>query len=176
MLYALWIAIAFFVNRLTSLDPEIAAKIIGAMVTVFVTLTAVIITQRGIKLREIAEAHRGKKVEIYVKYLTKIASLFFGQNDQVTIKAPSEQELIDYIVGFKTEILLWGSPKVITSQIEFERSGSDRDRFKALDNLFKAIREDIGLNNASLNNLELVKIFIKDPNELDKIMASNNAN
>ena len=46
----------------------------------------------------------------------------------------------------------------------------------AVHNLYKAIRRDIGLSNAGLNNLELVKIFLKDPDELDLIRSSNKAN
>ena len=177
ILYALWVAVYFFITSLTSADPKISAAIIGAMTTIFVGIAAVIITQRQIKLREIEEAHREKKVEIYHKFLGTVTSLIAGQNDQVTIEAPTEQELIDYLVEFKTEILLWGSPKVIKAQLEFERiSGSGGDVLTAVNNLYKAIREDIGLSNAGLNDLELIKIFLKDPDELDKIRASNNAN
>jgi len=107
------------------------------MTTIFVGIAAVIITQRQIKLREIEEAHREKKVEIYQKFMGTVTSLIAGQNEQVTIKAPTEQELIDYLVGFKTEILLWGSPKVIKSQLEFEKvSGSGGDVFMAVNNLY----------------------------------------
>jgi len=177
ILYGLWMAVSFFISSLASADPKISAAIIGAMTTIFVGIAAVIITQRQIKIREIEEAHREKKVEIYQKFLSTVTSLIAGKNNQVTIKAPTEQELIDYLVEFKTEILLWGSPKVIKAQLEFERiSGSNGDVFMAVDNLYKAIREDIGLSNSGLNNLELIKIFLKDPSELDKIRASNNAN
>jgi membrane protein implicated in regulation of membrane protease activity len=172
VLYSLWLAVSFFITSLATADPKISAAIIGAMTTIFVGIAAVIITQRQIKLREIEEAHREKKVEIYQKFMGTITSLIAGQNKQVTIEAPTEQELIDYLVGFKTEILLWGSPKVIKSQLEFERvSGFGGDVFMAVNNLYKAIREDIGLSNTGLNNLELVKIFLKDPDELDKIRA-----
>ena len=177
ILYGLWMAVSFFISSLASADPKISAAIIGAMTTIFVGIAAVIITQRQIKIREIEEAHREKKVEIYQKFLSTVTSLIAGKNDQVTIKSPTEQELIDYLVEFKTEILLWGSPKVIKAQLEFERiSGSNGNVFMAVDNLYKAIREDIGLSNSGLNNLELIKIFLKDPSELDKIRASNNAN
>ncbi len=46
----------------------------------------------------------------------------------------------------------------------------------AVNNLYKAIREDIGLSNAGLNNLELIKLFLKDPDELDRARASNRVN
>jgi len=164
VLYALWVSASFFVSSLAAADSKIAAAIIAAMTTVFVGITAVIITQRQTKLREIEEAHRKKKVEIYQKYLETVISLIAGENENVTMKAPSEQELIDYLVGFKTEILLWGSPKVIKAQL---------DVFVAVDNIYKAIREDIGLSNSGLNNLELIKLFLKDPTELDRQSASN---
>jgi len=174
VLYALWVSASFFVSSLAAADSKIAAAIIAAMTTVFVGITAVIITQRQTKLREIEEAHRKKKVEIYQKYLETVISLIAGENENVTMKAPSEQELIDYLVGFKTEILLWGSPKVIKAQLAFEiTSASGGDVFVAVDNIYKAIREDIGLSNSGLNNLELIKLFLKDPTELDRQSASN---
>lgn len=78
------------------------------------------------------------------------------------------------MVNFKTEILLWGSPKVIKAQLEFEKiSGAGGDVFVAVNDLYKAIREDIGLSNAGLNDLELVKLFLKNPDELDEIRTSN---
>ncbi len=170
MLYILWLVVSFFITSLTSADPTISAAIIGAMATIFVSIIAVIITQRKIKLRGVEEAHREKKVEIYQKFLGITTSLIVGKNEQVTIEEPTDQELIDYLVRFKTEILLWGSPKVIKSQLEFQRIfGSGGDVLMAVNNLYKAIREDIGLSNAGLNNLELIEIFLKDPDELDKM-------
>ena len=173
-LYALWVIASFFVSSLAAADPKIAAAIIAAMTTVFVGLTAVIITQRQTNLREIAEAHRKKKVEIYQKFLETVISLIAGENEKVTMKAPSEQDLIDYLVDFKTEILLWGSPKVIKAQLAFEATTASRgDVLAAVDIIYKAIREDIGLSNSGLNNLELIKLFLKDPTELDRQRASN---
>lgn len=94
-----------------------------------------------------------------------------GQNDQISIEAPTEQELIDYLLNFKSEILLWGSPKVIKAQLNFEKisKSGGNDIFIAMNNLYRAIREDIGLSNSGLDNLELVKIFLKDPEELDEM-------
>jgi hypothetical protein len=45
------------------------------MATIFVSIIAVIITQRKIKLRGVEEAHREKKVEIYQKFLGITTSL-----------------------------------------------------------------------------------------------------
>lgn len=168
-LYMSWLVLSFFTNILSAADPTRAATIIGTMITAFVALVSTILTQRQIKLREIEEAHREKKVEIYQNLIQTIASVIAGQNEQVSIKAPTEQELIDILFKYKSDILLWGSPKVIKSQLEWDQLGSkNEDVFTIVNNLYKAIREDIGLSNSGLNNLELIKLFLKDPDELDR--------
>jgi hypothetical protein len=49
----------------------------------------------------------------------------------------------------------------IKSQLEFQRIfGSGGDVLMAVNNLYKAIREDIGLSNAGLNNLEYTQEFL----------------
>ncbi len=170
--YLIWLGMSFFFTALATADAKISAAIIGAMTTVFVSISAVIITQRQTKAREVEEAHRAKKVEIYEKFIKTVTSIVAGENDEVSMQAPSQQELIDYLVDFKTEIMLWGSPEVIKAQLEFERvSKNGGDIFEAVNNLYKSIRKDIGLSNSGLNNLELIKLYLKDPNELDELRA-----
>ncbi|MGF1845333.1 hypothetical protein L4C39_19505 [Vibrio clamense] len=167
-IYGVWIAFGFFIDALASSDPKIAAAILGAMATIFVGLTAVIITQNQIKLRDREEAHRSKKVEIYEKYLETIQAMMSGANENVSIEAPSNQELVDYLVKFKSEIILWGSPEVIKMQLEFQRvSQNGGNIFIAVNNIHKAIRADIGLSNKGLNKLELVKMYLANPDELN---------
>ena len=167
-LYLAWLVLSFFTNILSAADPTRAATIIGTMITAFVALVSAILTQRLIKLREIEEAHRQKKVEMYQNIIQIITSVLAGQNEQVSIEAPTEQELIDKLFKYKSDVLLWGSPKVIKSQLEWDQlSSKDGDIFTIVNNLYKAIREDMGLSNSGLNNLELIKLFLKDPDELD---------
>ncbi|MDO6764848.1 hypothetical protein [Agarivorans sp. 1_MG-2023] len=174
--FGFWVALNFFVESITEADPKVSAAILGAMATIFVGLAAVIITQWQTSVRDREEAHRAKKVEIYQKYLEMISAVLSGVNEKVSKKAPSEQELIDYLLAFKTDILLWGSPEVIKRQLEFQ-SASERggDVFLAVNKMHKAIRKDIGLSNRGLNNLELVKMYLSSPQELDDLRASNKA-
>ena len=168
IIYGVWIGFGFFIDALKSSDPKITAAILGAMATIFVGLTAVIITQNQIRLRDREEAHRSKKVEIYEKYLKTVQAIMSGTNENVSMEAPTNQELVDYLVKFKTEIMLWGSPEVIKMQLEFQRvSQKGGNIFNAVNNLHRAIRADIGLSNKGLNKLELVKMYLSDPDELN---------
>ncbi len=168
VVYGLWLVLSFFVNVLSNADPKISASILGAMATIFVGLTAVIITQNQTKIRDREEAHRASKIKMYKEYLDTIKAIMVGSNDNVSLEAPTNQELVDYLVNFKTELLLCGSPEVIKRQLEFQViSNNGGDIFIAVDNLYKAIRADIGLSNKKLNSLELVKMYLADPTELD---------
>lgn len=144
------------------------AVIIGTMITAFAGITVALLTQQKIKLREIEESHRPKKVEIYQKFIDTMAVALSGQNKHTSIQSPTTEELVDYFHSFKKDILLWGSPNVIKSHLEFEKiSASDGNVFAAMNNIYKAIREDIGLSNAGLDNLELIKIFLDDQARID---------
>ncbi|MGP9663774.1 hypothetical protein ACT3TY_03965, partial [Halomonas sp. AOP22-C1-8] len=98
------------------------------------------------------------------------------QNENVSLEPPSQQELVDFMVGFKTNVVLWGSPKVINAQLNFQKvSESGGNVLFAVDKLYKAIREDIGLSNKGLDKRQLVKMYLRDPGELDAMSASNQA-
>jgi hypothetical protein len=98
ILYVFWLTGSFFVSILAAADPRISATILGAMITAIIGLAASIITQIQTKSREIEEAHREKKVEIYQKFLGTITSFLSGQNEKLIIKAPTEQELADFLL------------------------------------------------------------------------------
>jgi membrane protein implicated in regulation of membrane protease activity len=173
--YISWLAVSFFIEVLVQVDTKISASIIGGMFTLFAGLAVVVFTQRQIKEREIAEAHREKKVEIYKGFLETVEKILQGKNKRTKIKGISDQQLIDYLIKFKTNILLWGSPKVLKAQAEFEaQSRVNGNIFLSIDNLYRAIREDIGLSNRGLPPLALVKMYLSDPEELENLIESSN--
>jgi hypothetical protein len=96
------------------------------------------------------------------------------ENNDLSIKAPTEKELINILFQFKRDILLYGSPKVVKSQLKFMEIAQKNPNqvVRAVDNIYKAMREDIGLSNSGLNNYELIKMFVTDPDEIDKVMLS----
>lgn len=174
--YFIWIVSTRFVLFLESANPSVSAAVVGAASTVLVGIGGVLYTQAKIKEREIEEAHRARKIEIYHGFLEMIARIIVKDNRNVSLEAPSEQELIDFLVNFKTNLILWGSPKVIDAQLNFEEvSRQSGNILLAVDELYKAIREDIGLSNRGLTKSQLVKMYLKDPKELDERSASNKA-
>ena len=176
LIYVGWTSISFFIDSLKNADAKIASAIIAGMFTIFAGLTAVIITQRQIKLRDIQEAHREKKIEIYNNFITAATTMVAAQNENLDIEPLSEKELISVMFNFKKEILLWGSPEVIKAQLKFQtlaHTGAGVVLF-AVNDIYKAMRNDIGLSNSGLNNNELIKLFMIDSNEVDEVLKSSN--
>ena len=156
--------LVYMVWALVEADPKISTPVIGGMFTVFGGIIVVIITQRSTKQRDIDEAHREKKVEIYKEFVEIIERLLQSHNPRRQVEAIPDDELMTYMSRFRTSILLWGSPQVLLAFDDFERGSRIEGRiFVTVDNLYRAIREDIGLSNKRLPPLHLVNMHISDP-------------
>lgn len=168
--FLMWLVFSTLLKFLENANPSVSAAVVGAIATVLVGLGAANYTQNQIKAREIESAHRSKKVEIYSGFLRLVERMFSTQDDVGPKKQPSNKELVEFFVQFHTDLILWGSPKVINAYLDFKRHSGDSGRvlFK-VDRLYRAIREDLGLSTRGLPSQQLVKMYLKDPDELDGI-------
>lgn len=192
---AAWVASVNFLPQIGSYD----AKVIAAIVTVVGTLvTGVVLAllnhskskareleaqrkiserelevQKQIREREIEESHRERKVEMYLDFVSMISNFMRAANSENKKKPLSKQQILDKIEKFQNGILLWGGPKVVKAYLNYRQTATadagNQKIFESVDSLYLAIREDIGLSNKELNNLETVRLYLKDPGELDKI-------
>ncbi|HOB60510.1 MAG TPA: hypothetical protein PKI41_00130 [Candidatus Competibacteraceae bacterium] len=176
LIWFCWKLIFIFIEALTVADSKITIPVIGGIITIIVGLIANLYTQKQIKLREIDEAHRSKKVEIYSNFLEIVRRIISGNNKNIPIKPLKEGELILQMTKFRTEIILWSSPSVINAFRNFESIAEENTGIKmllpAVDRLYREMRKDIGLSNKGLPQNQLVKIYLKDPYELDRALTN----
>ncbi|HQA24632.1 MAG TPA: hypothetical protein PK893_00515 [Candidatus Competibacteraceae bacterium] len=176
LIWFCWKLIFIFIEALTVADSKITIPVIGGIITIIVGLIANLYTQKQIKLREIDEAHRSKKVEIYSNFLEIVRRIISGNNKNIPIKPLKEGELILQMTKFRTEIILWSSPSVINAFRNFESIAEENTGIKmllpAVDRLYREMRKDIGLSNKGLPQNQLVKIYLKDPSELDRALTN----
>jgi len=147
-------------------------KIIAGFFAFFSAISGAFITQYYIKKREERNAHRDKKIEIYSEFIDIAQRMLAGNNDNVDMEEVDSKELQDFFFRFNRDILLWGSPGVIKSLLEFRKASSSVDNKQVLfviNDLYKEFRKDIGLSNFGLNSNELLKVNLSDPEELDKL-------
>lgn len=166
----IYIGITEYYPFIKKLDLKNFGSIITGAITLTVGLGAVLVSQSKIKKRELAEAHREKKIELYNRFNDKIFELFAGINPKVTGKEPSEQDLIDFMMNFKKDLMFRASPKVIKTVIKFENYSNNPKKEKSIlrivDDIYRAMRADIGQSNWGLGNLEMIQIFLKDKSEI----------
>jgi len=130
--------------------------------------------QQAIRDREIDESHRKRKVEIYNDFLVLVSSFIQGENKENKKKIPTKQKILDETEKFQNGILLWGGPKVIYSYLNYRKQAEvgTSEMFISLNQLYRALREDIGLSNEGLDNLETIQLYLKDPNELAQLVKT----
>ena len=150
-------------------------KVVAAFFAFLAAVTATLLTQYFIKRREEKNAHREKKIEIYSSFIQVTSRAISGEHKDTSIKKPTDKELADFMFKFKSEILLWGSPGVIKEMLNFQNASQrGLEPLITANNLYKEFRKDIGLSNSGLNNCELIKIGLTDPEELDNNKMSKN--
>ena len=67
--------------------------------------------------------------------------------------------------------MLWASEEVIIAWRDFKNIESSSDdpylALRKIDKLYRAIRKDLGHNDNNLKDLDLIKINLKDPENLN---------
>lgn len=77
-------------------------------------------------------------------------------------------ELRDQFWLLNKGLIVWASPAVIKAWLHFRNvSGCGGNILIAMDNMLKAIRKDLGNSNLGLQIGDSVKVFLKEPSELD---------
>lgn len=187
--------VVFGVTRAKA-DKEITVAIVAAAGTILASVVVVSITQYNAKVMEVAEAHRLKKIEVYSEFGDLVFSIFrmikipersdLADEEKPALLAKAQADLEDRYSSFSKKLLLWGSPEVINSWLEFmarsrsidsEASSDDSTRMAILnllymDDVFRAMRRDLELSNSGLGEGDLVKAFLTDPHMLDSVIGT----
>lgn len=159
------------------LDAKVAAAIIAACTTVIVSVLTVVYTQQNTKSREIDNSHRPQKMEIYKRFMDEVVVNLLKAKKENKVDSPEfKKKLEEDFFSFTGDIIVWGSPTVIRAYTEFRSSGTSLEDSESsshkillkIDNLFQAMRKDLGNSNWGLNSGDLIKLFLTDPESFDK--------
>ena len=134
-----------------------------------------LLVQQQIRQREIEESHRQKKVEIYNDFIKLVSSFMQADNPDNKKGAMPKQKVLNEVEKFNNGILLWGGPRVMSSYLDYRKVVGEENptaMFKAVDVLYKEIRQDIGLSNEGLDNLETIQMYLSDPDEISELIET----
>ena len=168
--YKLWQIGSFIFEGAKSLEATTYVPLTLTLLTAISGLAVTLWTQARARTRAIEEAHRDKKVEIYMGLLTFIKELQLSVKDQFSEMRVAEDDMVLRMATFRTEMTLWASPKVLLAfdAMIHPREDDPKDILLKIDPLYKAMRKDIGLGNNGLKPDFFAKSMLTDPSELDR--------
>ena len=159
-----WLIFGGIISWLKSQDSSVAA----AFTTAIFGLSGLWYAQWHSKSRDIAENHRASKIKVYSIFFDLVEKF---QAEEITDDELEEENLPEWLKKDFTELnrglILWASPNVITAWLKFRTvSTSGGNILLAMDDMYKAIRKDLGNSNFGLKTGDLIRIGLKDPDEL----------
>lgn len=175
--YGFWCACVAVLSWIVAQEAQITAAIIAFGGTVIAGIGAVFVAQQRSKSREIAEAHRPRKIELYSSFITTMIGNIRKHKGADPKAFENNKEIEDFFYKFTTDVVLWGSPGVLRHYATFRNSGQERNSNIVLimDDIMQAMRKDLGLSNWGLSRGDLMKMFLTDPESLDKLLTESPA-
>lgn len=170
LVWGLYGVLRTVLGRVLTINPTIGAALVAGLVAIF----GYLFTQYQTKSRDIAEAHRSHKVEVY-GYLLDIIELMATlaeERPEGPYDFPENARVL--FAKFNRGVIAWGAPEVIYAWLKFrsQKQGSDAIA-KALvnmDSILHAIRRDLGNKNYGLSRGDLISLFFKNPEDIERIL------
>lgn len=170
-IYGSYLLIRQVVIEITELDEKVSVAVIAACATVFASVATVVYTQQRTKAREIDNSHRPQKVEIYKNFMEKAVVEVLRASKEKRFDTPEfQKELEELFFKFTGDLMVWGSPAVIRAYSRFRSAGGSPDVVLLMDDMLQAMRKDLGNSNWGLSRGDLIKLFLTDPENLEKLL------
>lgn len=156
-----------------SIDPTLAAGIIAASATVFVSVVTVVLSKRQEQKVEIENQLREKKVPVYEKIIEFIFLITFA--DKLEKKQPTEKEMIRFFADTTRDLVIWGSHDMVRAFGDFRDSlmsmpveDDPAHVLASVEDLLFAVRKDLG-HDSDTKRGDILRLYINDlPNYFPK--------
>jgi hypothetical protein len=174
MALVVWVIRGFFFY-LVSVPKEIAAPLITAAATIFVTTVTIMIGRYFERKKELDALYRDKKTEIYDQFLQKFFEIFFSEGTNSPDKV--ESDLVPFLREFTRKLVLWSGPEVITAFVKWKdhlaKGEPDAQSLFLTEDFLLAIRADLRHPSRGLQKGFFARLFLRNGN-LFLAMASKN--
>jgi len=171
LLYGSWFLAIYLFDWIASLEKEVAA----AAITALIGLLGLLYVQWNSKAKEIADSHRPAKIEVYETFFDIVERFMnAAKNEDGNFDPESDefpQEVKDQFTKLSRGMIIWASPQVIKAWSAFREQASTsetpKDILLAVDAVLQAIRADLGNSNFGLKRGDVVKLYLSNPGEVD---------
>ena len=148
----------YFVQTIQEADANVKAGIVG----IVGVLLAGVLTNFFTKRREINARHFSEKREAYGKIIDIIFDIILSTKSG---ESQPDNALMNKMMGFKKELMVWGGSEVIQSWNEFEMeservNGDPKKVLAKVESVLRAIRKDLGHDDHQLKFGSLLALLI----------------
>ena len=164
-----------FPQLFLSASTNIKVAVISFIGTAFVSVITIVISKHIEKEADFRRAQYQSKLETYQLFLDDIfANIFLPSNGKNNDHQEKKfQKQIEAIKKFITKVTLWGSDEVIHATslwlLHLRTQGNDKEKMHAslreMEELFRAIRKDLGHSNKKIQTGDILRMFIIDYDE-----------
>jgi hypothetical protein len=167
IIWLMYNGIKFIWSTLSAVNPSLAVGIIAAGSTVFVSLATVLISKRLEQKALIKNQQREKKIPIYEELLEFLFKIARASKDGKNM--PTEEEITDFMFRFTQTLIIWGSDDVVLAFVKFRdpSQGKHSNILFAVEDIWSAIRKDLGHSNKGISKGMLLRLII---NDIDKFI------
>tara|TARA_R100000750_G_scaffold17064_1_gene11293 strand:- start:2766 stop:3353 length:588 start_codon:yes stop_codon:yes gene_type:complete len=172
LLLAFGAAVWFGVGALFDLIKGFGKEAVTASITALFGLFGILYAQWHSKAKEISDSHRPAKIEVYETFFD-IVERFMTEEKAAEFDPEGDEFPDDFREQFmklSRGMIIWASPQVIRAWSGFRENsgtGSAKDTLLAVDAVLQAIRADLGNSNWGLSRGDVVKVYLKNPREVD---------
>lgn len=169
LIWFLYSVVSVFIKRLAELRTEVAVAIIASSATIIISVISIILSKYYERKWELIREHRLKKIPVYEELINFVFKIFLASKTEHPL---SEKEMIEFINSFTQKLIIWGSDSVLKSYYLWREellglnvSKETNHHVTAMflmENLFYAIRLDLGHKNKDLGKGNILALFIND--------------
>lgn len=158
----------------SSINPILGAGFVAASATIIVSLISVSVSKHLERKATISAHLREKKIPTYEKIINFIFSITFA--DKLGKDRLTEKEVIQFVAEITQELVIWRSDDMLEAFYNFRKKSIENSQEKQensykilfmVEDLFLAIRKDLGHANKKISRGKILGLFINDlPNIL----------
>jgi hypothetical protein len=147
-----------------TLSESIQTGIIAAVPILVVAVLGYFANKSLETRRSIEQAMRPKKLELYDSFVKYIMTVFANENFN---RRPTEKEMIKFFTAKTPELMTFASNDVIEKWGKFRTRLSDESipneqKMFTVEELFIAIRKDLGHNKRGFHKGDVLRLFVND--------------
>jgi hypothetical protein len=143
---------------------DLTGVIIGAAATILGAAITVVVGKLWEQHLKIRDELRARKAPIYERHIATFFKIFFAH--KITGKAADQKELLADFAAVAEQMIVWGSADVIKAwnncRAALQSGGAGQEGIDRLEDVFMAIRKDLGNDDRDMKKGEVLRLFVND--------------